>query len=165
MKPEKSLPPEISPQTKQHWRPVREDHSAGGVAYRHTKTDQLELALIATHGGARWQLPKGSVETGETAQETAIREVEEEAGLATAYEQFLKTIDYWYWDTYRKTTPELVHKRVDFFLLRVVGGELSDRSYEVDGVGWFSPEQALTVLTFAGEQEVVRLALEKLADA
>jgi diadenosine hexaphosphate hydrolase (ATP-forming) len=163
VKSEKPLPPEISPQTKRTWRPVREDHSAGGVAYRRTETGQLELALIATHGGSRWQLPKGSVEPGEVAQETAIREVEEEAGLTTAYEHFLKTIDYWYWDTYRKTTPELVHKRVDFFLLRVVGGELSDSSYEVDGVGWFSPEQALAVLTFAGEQEVVRLALDKLA--
>ncbi len=139
MKPEK---PEISAQTKRNWRPAREDHSAGGVAYRRTETGHLELALIATHGGARWQLPKGSVESGETPQETALREVEEEAGLTTVYEHFLKTIDYWYWDTYRKTTPELVHKQVDFFLLRVVGGELSDRSYEVDGVGWFSPEEA-----------------------
>jgi 8-oxo-dGTP pyrophosphatase MutT (NUDIX family) len=154
--------PEISPETQKRWRHTRQDHSAGGVAYRRTTTDTLELALIATHGGNRWQLPKGSVEPGETSLGTAMREVEEEAGLQTADEGFLKTIDYWYWDTYRKEVPELVHKRVDFYLLRMTGGELSDASYEVDSVAWFTPKQALQVLTFAGERAVVQLALERL---
>jgi 8-oxo-dGTP pyrophosphatase MutT (NUDIX family) len=153
--------PEISPHIQQTWRQTRKDHSAGGVAYQWVGEGEVQIALIATHGGARWQLPKGSVEPGETAVETAVREVEEEAGLETVPEQFLKTIEYWYWDTYRKQTPELVHKRVDFFLLRVVGGELSDSSYEVDSVGWFTPAQALQILTFAGEKTVVQFAMEQ----
>lgn len=155
--------PEISTHTKQTWRHIRRDHSAGGVAYRRLPDSRIEIALIATHGGARWQLPKGSVEPGETSLETAIREVEEEAGLQTVNEGFLKTIDYWYWDTYRKQVPELVHKKVDFYLLRMVGGELNDLSYEVDSVGWFTPQQVLQTLTFAGERAVVQLALEMLA--
>ena len=156
--------PEIGPDTKQTWRRTREDHSAGGVAYRRlAESGVLELALIATHGGQRWQLPKGSCEPGETSVETAIREVEEEVGLLTVNEQFLKTIDYWYWDTYRKEVPELVHKVVDFYLLRMVGGELCDDSYEVDAVGWFTPEQALQMLTFGGEQSVVQMASDVLS--
>jgi len=155
--------PEISPDTKKNWRHVRLDRSAGGVAYqRVVGAAQYELALIATHGGTRWQLPKGSVEPGETSLQAAIREVEEESGLQTADEGFLKTIDYWYWDTYRKDVPELVHKQVDFYLLRMIGGELSDDSYEVDSVGWFTPEQAIALLTFAGEKAVVELAVERL---
>jgi 8-oxo-dGTP pyrophosphatase MutT (NUDIX family) len=141
----------------------RQDHSAGGVAYRRVDGGGLEIALIATHKGERWQLPKGTVEPGESAQVAAVREVEEEAGLQTEAEAFLKTVDYWYWDTYRKVAPERVHKQVDFFLLRVTGGELSDASFEVDSVGWFTPEQAIAMLTFAGEKEVVRLAVEMLA--
>ena len=77
-------------------------------------------------------------EADESSIETAIREVHEEVGLHTVHEGFLKAIDYWYWDTYRKDIPELVHKSVDFYLLRVVGGALSDASYEVDAVGWFT---------------------------
>jgi 8-oxo-dGTP diphosphatase len=154
--------PEISAHTKRTWRHVRQDWSAGGVAYQRLTNGQIELALIATHGGARWQLPKGSVEAGETPEETAIREVEEEAGLQTVSEGFLQTIEYWYWDTYRKEIPELVHKKVDFYLLRMVGGALSDESYEVDSVGWYAPEQAITILTFDGEKMVVRLALATL---
>jgi 8-oxo-dGTP pyrophosphatase MutT (NUDIX family) len=157
--------PEISAHTKQTWPRTRQDRSAGGVAYRRYEDGRLEFALIATHGAERWQLPKGSLEKGENAQEAAVREVEEEVGLQTVCEAFLKTIDFWYWDTYRKTTAELVHKQVDFFLLRIVGGELSDASYEVDSVGWFSPDAATRTLTFAGEQEVVKLAVARLSNA
>ena len=158
--------PEITADTKLTWRRTREDRSAGGVAYRRLpESDAIEIALIATHYGQRWQLPKGSREAGESAIQTAIREVEEEVGLRTVEEAFLKTIDYWYWDTYRKEVPELVHKMVDFYLLRMVGGELSDASYEVDGVGWFTPDQAAEILTFAGEKSVVQLAKELLEDS
>jgi 8-oxo-dGTP pyrophosphatase MutT (NUDIX family) len=155
--------PEISEQTKRSWRPIRHEHSAGGVAYRfNPDTNQIEIALIATRGGMRWQLPKGALEEREASLEAAIREVYEEVGLCTEAECFLKSIDYWYWDTYRKSVPELVHKAVDFYLLRTVGGTLSDQCYEVDAVAWYPPEQALEILTFAGETEVVRLALARL---
>ena len=143
--------------------PTRHDYSAGGVAYRMIGPDspQVQIALIATKGRRRWQLPKGTIENGETPLAAAIREVAEETGVLTEHESFLQSITYTYFDTYRKDPPVQVHKRVDFFLLRVVGGELNDRSYEVDGVGWFSPEEALDTLTFEGEQAVLRQAMEQ----
>lgn len=160
----KAQAPEITPGVQETWRRRREDFSAGGVAYRRVPNGGIEAALIATSGGTRWQLPKGTCEAGETLEQTALREVEEEVGLQTVNEGFLKSIEYWYWDTYRRERePELVHKRVDFFLLRMVGGALSDASYEVDGVGWFTLEQAADLLTYRGEREVIRLAAEKLA--
>jgi 8-oxo-dGTP pyrophosphatase MutT (NUDIX family) len=158
------VPIQITDEIKRNWRRRREDYSAGGVAWRRNAAAGavLEIALIATRSGTRWQLPKGTCEAGETAEQTALREVAEEVGLQTVCEGFLQAIEYWYWDTYRKETPELVHKRVDFFLLRVVGGELSDTSVEVDSTAWFTPADALTVLTFPGEREVVQAALERL---
>lgn len=167
--------PEISAQTKETWTRIRHDNSAGGVAYRRvdapgtdvgaiagTSEGKIEVALIATRGGRRWQLPKGSREANESTLETAMREVHEEVGLHTEHEAFLKRIDYWYWDTYRKDVPELVHKSVDFYLLRATGGALSDASYEVDAVGWFTLEHAARILTFAGEREVLRMAQARL---
>ncbi|RLT43752.1 MAG: NUDIX hydrolase [Chloroflexi bacterium] len=146
-------------------RTVRLSHSAGGVPFRHCEISEtsavgVQVALIATAGGNRWQLPKGRLEPGEEAVQAAIREVEEETGLRTVVEVFLRTVEYSYTDTYRRETPETVHKRVDFYLLRVVGGELSDLSFEVDGVLWATPEEALQRLTFSGERECVRQALE-----
>lgn len=149
--------PEITPDIKQSWQQRRADHSAGGVAYRKS-TDGYETALIATRGGTRWQLPKGTCELGEAPEETAIREVEEEVGLRTVNEGFLRAIEYWYWDTWQRTVPELVQKRVDFFLLRVVEGELTDQCFEVDATGWFTLAQAAELLTFRGEQEVLLAA-------
>ncbi len=155
---------EITEEIKRTWRRRRNDYSAGGVAYRRTGAE-LEIALIATRSGTRWQLPKGTCESGETSEQTALREVAEEVGLVTACDCFLQAIDYWYWDTYRKETPELVHKRVDFYLLRVVGGELNDSSIEVDSTAWFQPGEALNVLTFLGERDVVQAAIAKLVGA
>ncbi|MCC9076266.1 NUDIX hydrolase [Litorilinea aerophila] len=155
--------PEITPHTKRTWHRIREDYSAGGVAYRpRAQGPGVEIALIATRQRTRWQLPKGSLEPHESSLETALREVHEEVGLETVNEGFLKTIDYWYWDTYRKEVPELVHKRVDFYLLRAVGGTISDACHEVDDAAWFTPEEALSIMTFEGEKEVVRLAMERL---
>lgn len=152
--------PEITPETRRTWRRTRQDRSAGGVAYRFTEDQAaLQIALIATHRGERWQLPKGSREVGESSLETAIREVEEETGLVTEHMDFLHTIDYWYWDTYQKEVPELVHKLVDFYLLRVIGGALNNSSYEVDDVQWFTPDAALATMTFAGEKAVVEQAV------
>lgn len=151
--------PIINQEIKRTWRRTRQDYSAGGVPYRHdAPTNTVFIALIATHGGQRWQLPKGSRESGESSLETAIREVAEETGIESVQEAFLQTIDYWYWDTYQKEVPELVHKLVDFYLLRMIGGELNDSSYEVDAVGWFTVTEALRLMTFEGEKLVVQQA-------
>lgn len=163
MKSEQKLSSDSPSQTKGDYHRTRHDHSSGGVAYRAMpNANGYQIALIATRGWRRWQLPKGSVEADETSEETAIREVEEEVGLRTAPDAFLRSIEYWYWDTYGRDMPELVHKTVDFYLLRVISGTLSDASHEVDGVGWFTFDQALKKLTFRGEIEVVRSALDQL---
>ncbi len=158
MKAAHSLPP-IDDHTRRHWRKQRTDHSAGGVIYRRDEAGVVEAALIATRGGTRWQLPKGTCEPGETVEQTALREVTEECGLLGQCEAHLGAIEYWYWDTHHRVTPELVRKRVDFYLMRSVGGELSDASIEVDGVSWFTLDQAVQVLTYPSEREVVRRAV------
>lgn len=157
--------PEITDEVKKSWQRSRFTRSSGGVAFRRAPQGSgVEIALITTRGGERWQLPKGSYEAGETAIETAVREVKEEVGLQTEPVVFLDTIEFWYWDTYRKTPHELVHKMVDFFLLRITGGELSATSHEVDGVAWFTIEQAEDALTFEGERGIVGLAVAALKE-
>ena len=60
---------------------TKEQVSAGGVVYRRSG-GRAEVALISVGEPARWQLPKGLVGRGETPLEAALREVEEETGLA-----------------------------------------------------------------------------------
>ncbi len=145
---------------------VRHSHSAGGVAYRLRAVDAqiiVEVALIATDRDTRrWQLPKGRLYSMEKPLAAALREVEEETGLKTEFESFLKTVHYEYLDTYARIVPEWVYKRVDFYLLRVVGGRLSDASIEVQRVDWVTTEDALARLTYEGERDCVRLAVDYL---
>ncbi len=168
--------PPINAETKRTWTHRRSDYSAGGVAWRvvfenagipddalpRAADTHFEVALIATRGGTRWQLPKGTREPGESAEATALREVEEEVGLKTQIDRFLRTVEYWYWDTWQRSPAVLVQKRVDFYLQRVVGGELSDASIEVDSTGWFTLREALALLTFSGERQVIADAIEWL---
>jgi 8-oxo-dGTP pyrophosphatase MutT (NUDIX family) len=161
MKTAHTLPP-IDEHTRRHWRRQRIDHSAGGVIYRINERGAVEAALISTRGGTRWQLPKGTCESGETVEETALREVAEECGLTGKCEAHLGVIEYWYWDTHQRAVPELVRKRVDFYLMRAVGGELNDASIEVDGVNWFPLEQALAALTYPSEREILQRAMDRL---
>lgn len=145
---------------------VRHIHSAGGVAYRlnqNSARESIQVALIATDRECRrWQLPKGRLYPSELPLSAALREVEEETGLETTFESFLKTLRYQYLDTYARSVPERVFKKVDFFLLRVVGGNLSDESVEVQKVEWASTDDALCRLAYDGEKDCIKLALEYL---
>ena len=79
-------------------------------------------------GRLLWPLPKGHVEAGETAEQAAVREVEEETGIRAEVVAALGTIDYWFAAEGRR-----VHKTVHHFLLRALSGELCDDDVEVGG--------------------------------
>ena len=57
--------------------------SAGGVAFRRRR-GTVEVALISVGEPPRWQLPKGLVDRDEKPEDTAVREVREEAGIESA---------------------------------------------------------------------------------
>jgi len=59
---------------------VRERRGAGGVVVR-WEDDRLLVALVRGDGLPDFLLPKGGVEAGESDEEAARREIEEEAGL------------------------------------------------------------------------------------
>ncbi|MCU0495396.1 MAG: NUDIX hydrolase [Chloroflexaceae bacterium] len=127
----------------------RTAYSAGGVIYR-IQDGRLEVALIATDRGGRWGLPKGHVHRGETAEAAAIREVAEETGLDGEIVQHLATIEYWF-----RASSTRIHKYVDLFLLRYTGGILTPQIGEVDDVQWFGLEQAVRLVSFDRERDVL----------
>ena len=116
-------------------RTVRET-SAGGLVLSSLDDpyDEIEAVLIGRidrRGRMMWSLPKGHIETGETAETTAIREVTEETGVSGSVIAPLGKIDYWF-----VSEGKRIHKTVHHFLLRYTGGELSDADYEVSEVAW-----------------------------
>ena len=62
-------------------------HSAGIVLFRDTSERSFLLLRSALTRRPVWEFPKGAIEAGETVQQAAERELQEEAGLAKdAYE-------------------------------------------------------------------------------
>ena len=140
-------------------RTVREV-SAGGVMYR-KNSDQIQIALI--HVRNRWGLPKGHVEEGERIEETALREVREETGLEGRLVKKLGDIRYAYRDKTKEGEPVRIYKRVHFYLLRYLKGDVRDHDHEVDEARWFPMDQVIKNLKFATERKMVHRALSILS--
>lgn len=101
-----------------------------------------------------WALPKGTPDSGETIEETALRETREETGLEVEIEAPISSIRYFF---VRGSTR--FHKTVHFFLMRPVGGSLEAHDAEFDEVRWAPAPEALALLTHDTERSVVERAL------
>lgn len=135
--------------------------SAGGVVYRKRKSGG-EFAIIKVGPVIRWQLPKGIVDEGETPEQAAIREVREEAGLNAKIESKLETIEYWYVSG-GKTDKVRYHKFVHFYLMKYVSGKTDDHDHEVIEARWVPAVDALRMLSFKSERDLVEKALQMIA--
>ena len=140
---------------------TRERVSAGGVAFRST-SDGFEVALIKTTKEGRWQLPKGHIDPGETAEQAAVREVREEGGVNCEIVSAIDIVDYWYVDRWGKE-PIRTHKYVHFYLMKYISGSTDDHDDEVTEVRWFDIKVAIQKLSFPAEKAIVKKASEMLA--
>ena len=118
------------------------------------------IGRLDRRGRLLWSLPKGHIEAGETAEQAAVREVEEETGIIGRVVAPLGTIDFWFVAEDRR-----VHKTVHHFLLRALGGELCDDDVEVAEVAWVPLGELESRLAYADERRLVRRATELLADS
>jgi ADP-ribose pyrophosphatase YjhB (NUDIX family) len=144
------------------WLRQVDEFSAGGLVVDLTG-DVPRGALIGRtdrQGRLLWSLPKGHIEAGETAEQAAVREVEEETGIAGVILGELGTIDFWFVAEGRR-----IHKTVQHYLMRRVGGELSDADIEVDEVAWVPLSEIRTQLAYPDERGLVDTAGRLLAES
>jgi 8-oxo-dGTP pyrophosphatase MutT (NUDIX family) len=113
------------------------------------------IGRVDRRGRMLWSLPKGHIEQGETAEQTAIREVAEETGIQGTVLAALGSIDYWF-----VTEGRRVHKTVHHYLMRFSGGELSDEDVEVTEVAWVPLRELPSRLAYADERRLAEVAGE-----
>jgi len=117
-----------------------------------------EVVLVSVGPQHRWQLPKGLVEPGEPPEQTAAREVREEAGVDADLVAPIDVIEYWYVATHSRERVRY-HKRVHFFLFRYRSGDVADHDHEVHEARWVPAADAPEMLAFANERRVVERGL------
>jgi 8-oxo-dGTP pyrophosphatase MutT (NUDIX family) len=134
-------------------RRARVETSSGGVVFRRGGS-AIEFLLIRDPY-ANWGLPKGHIEGGETPEQAALREVEEETGLhELSMIAQLPTIDWYFRDR-----GKLVHKFCHFFLLECVGGNARPQLDEgITECIWRPPAAAIETVSYANAREVITAA-------
>jgi 8-oxo-dGTP pyrophosphatase MutT (NUDIX family) len=127
---------------------------AGGVVSR-VRDGVAELLLItARRHPDSWVLPKGHVEAGEAPEQTAVREVAEEAGVVAEVVRFLIDVDL-------PATRSRERRRVRFYLMRAVR---QDDSCAREGrrARWLPLEQALAEASHDWVRRALRTAAAEL---
>lgn len=131
----------------------RQEVSCGGVVFRRFADGPKYLLILDGHGN--WGFPKGHEETGESAEQAARREIQEETGLtALALHAALPALEWTF-----SSGRTLVHKRCNFFLFEcAVGQARPQRDEGITRCVWLSHRDAMQKLTFPNISELLEKA-------
>jgi 8-oxo-dGTP pyrophosphatase MutT (NUDIX family) len=117
----------------------------------------MEVALVGRRHAGIWTLPKGTPCSGETIEQAAVREVQEETGLQVRLIAYIGSISYSFVrDQIR------YYKQVRHFLLEAIGGDTALHDQEYDQVAWFPLAEASRRLTYQNEVNILYQAEETL---
>lgn len=131
--------------------------SVGGVLVRISK-GRSEILLIRDLSYEDWFLPKGHQKEGESLQQTALREIEEETGLTDLE---IKAYLGGY-ERYAEASDEM--KTEKFFLVRKTGdGEPRIEPGQNWQIRWFGLDE-LPVFYIEGQERIIRHNLAKIRE-
>ena len=135
---------------------VREP-TAGGIVFRRNAKGEVEFLLIQDHKD-RWTIPKGHIEEGETAQESAIREIGEEVGLFGIEPIcWLGKVNFRY-----RRVNSLVIINMQTYLFKAGKDESLKKEEWMHDVRWFDFDEAIDKIAYEDVAKLVLLARKRL---
>jgi 8-oxo-dGTP pyrophosphatase MutT (NUDIX family) len=122
--------------------------AAGGLVLRPAADGSgMEIALVHRPKYDDWTFPKGKLIPGETDEEAALREVDEETGLEARLDRELPSVRY--------LDASGRHKVVRYWTMTPLGGEFRPNR-EVDELRWVPVDQAAALLSYEHDRDVLR---------
>jgi len=139
------------------------ERSAGSILWRRSSTSAgIELLLLRHAGCGHWTPPKGHIEAGETEQQAARREMQEETGIppqaVIPHPAFRREIRYRV-----HSAGSTSRKRVVYFLGALRRPATVVLSREHSAYDWFSPGEACRRVGFDNLQAVLREAEREIS--
>jgi 8-oxo-dGTP pyrophosphatase MutT (NUDIX family) len=125
-----------------------EIRAAGGIVHRRNG-DEVEVLVVHRPRYEDWSLPKGKVDPGETLEQAALREVEEETGVRAKLGEHVGKNEYR--DRHGRS------KRVDWWLMEPVDGDFVPNE-EVDETRWVPVAEARDLLTHEDDFRLIEEA-------
>lgn len=143
-------------------KPVKRARSAGGVVFRRGGASDEVLILVLQHEGGKWMLPKGTIESGETPEAVALREVREETGLSRV--RVVQDLGEERYSFFWRTEDTFYDKTVHYFLLEFLGGEdpQPQRDEGFTAAEWVTIDEAMARIKYKETLEIVRRARRAL---
>ncbi len=111
--------------------------------------DKIEILLTQHSGHKGWEFPKGHIEIGETAQDAAMREVQEESGVVAEVIEKAGDCEYFYYENGQKAL-----KKVTYYLMNFIDQKEASTSFEVMDKIWLPADEVMEKLTYKSTKEL-----------
>jgi 8-oxo-dGTP pyrophosphatase MutT (NUDIX family) len=132
---------------------MRTEKSCGAVVFR-TIEDKTEILLIRHVNGGHWAFPKGHVEKGETEEQTALREILEETGLAVVLDnRYRQVVSY-------SPKKDVIKDVVYFVACAAADSETVRQESEISRIRWVDADDAVGYVSFDNDKKVMMGAIE-----
>ncbi|WP_182171317.1 NUDIX hydrolase [Flaviflexus equikiangi] len=139
--------------------------AAGALVWRRRGRD-VEVLLVHRPRYDDWSIPKGKLHNGEDVQVAAVREVEEETGVAISLGQPLGKVAYRLGDGRKKITHYWVGcpLSTDSAVYRVRPAVSPAKRSEIDDVRWVSSKKAFGMLSQESDRDLLGKLMDQHAD-
>jgi 8-oxo-dGTP diphosphatase len=135
---------------------MKREFSAGGVVLKDGKVLMIKVRTLS--GREVWTFPKGHIEKGETKEQAALREVEEETGVKAKIKDKIGDFTYFFKDKNGGT----VKKTVFWFLMEPEDDSKNIKTPgEIIDLGWFPIEEAEKLITYDSDKRIISIIKNK----